>query len=226
MSGADLLAQIPLFAGLSSGERAALSDALRKRRYARGEVIFHQDDPGASLYILAEGQVKIVLTSSEGKQKTLALLGPGDFFGELSLLDEEPRSADAVAVEECHLLILGREQFLPFLKAHPEAALKLLAALCHRLRRTDQLVQDAAFLDVPGRLAKAVLELAETQGKREATGIVITPRLNQGDLATLVGATRESVNKWLGFYEQRGLLRYERGKITVLRPEELRRRVY
>ncbi|MBI2858902.1 MAG: Crp/Fnr family transcriptional regulator [Chloroflexi bacterium] len=223
MVGARLLSGIPLLAGISARELETLSGALRERRYGKDEVVFYQGDEGASLFVIESGLVKIAVTSADGKEKTLALLGPGEFFGELSLLDGEPRSADAVAAEASHLYILGWEQFLSFLKSYPDASLKILTALSRRLRRTDELVQDVSFLDVPGRLLKTILELAKSRGEPAGSGIVITARLTQTDLATIVGATRESVNKWLGYFQDEGMLRFERGRITVLDINKLRR---
>src|SRR5437764_14479100 len=118
----SLLAQIELFSGLTEPELEHLSASLRRRRFAKGQILFFRGDPGQSLYIIESGQVKIVLTSPEGREFSLALLGPADFFGDLALLDGEPRSADAVAQEACQLLLLEREDFLRFLEAHPKAA--------------------------------------------------------------------------------------------------------
>ena len=219
---ARLLAQVPLFAPLAPEELAGLAALLSRRRYAKGEVIFHQGDAGTALYIVEEGGVKIVLGSEEGKEVILALLGRGDFFGELALLDGEPRSADAVARDATQLLALRRDDFLRFVLDKPRVAASLLAVLSRRLRRTDQLVHDAAFLDVRGRLARVLLELAEAQGQPEPEGVVLAARLTQGELAEMVGATRESINKWLGFYTRRGVLRFERGRLTLMDLERLR----
>jgi CRP-like cAMP-binding protein len=156
----------------------------------------------------------------------LDLLGPGDVFGELALLDGEPRSADAVAVEPTVLLLLRREEFVRFLEERPRLSVQLLAVLSRRLRRDAQLVQDAAFLDVPARLARILLRLAEAEGEAGEEGLVIRARLTQTDLAGLVGTTRETLNKWLGFYEAQGWIRWDKGQITVRRPEALRKRIY
>ena len=217
-----VLGQIPLFAELTAEELDRLGACLRRRRYRKGEVIFLQGDPGTSLYIIDAGRVRIGLGSPDGKEVALALLGPADFFGDLALLDGEPRSADAIAHEPSELLVLRREDFLQFLGAHPRATTALLGVLSRRLRRNAQLLQDAAFLDVPGRLARIILELAQAEGRPDGTGLVITSRLTQTELAGMVGATRESVNKWLRSYERRGLISCQRGQITVLRPDELR----
>jgi CRP-like cAMP-binding protein len=225
---AQLLAQLPLFAALAPAHQAELADLLRRRRYAPDEVIFHEGDPGAALYIIESGAVAVRLSSYEGKEVVLALLGRGDVLGELALLDGEPRSADAVARESTQLLALQRDDFLRFLTASPPAAISLLAVLSRRLRRTDRLVHDVAFLDVPARLARAVLELAtsapaDPRAPARAAGPPATPRLTQGELATLAGTTRESANRWLQSAERRGLLRRERGRILLLDPERLRR---
>ncbi len=222
-SSSAVLAQIPLFAGLTADELAGLAVCLRGRPYRRGEVIFVQGDPGTSLYLIETGRVKIVLTSPEDKQVILAQLGPADFFGDLALLDGEPRSADAVAQEPSQLWLLQRNDFLRFLETRPAVATRLLAVLSRRLRRNARLLQDAAFLDIPGRLARVILDLAEAEGQPAGAGLVVAWPLTQAELAAMVGATRESVNKWLRSYERRGLIRRERGLIVVLSPEGLRR---
>jgi CRP/FNR family transcriptional regulator, cyclic AMP receptor protein len=220
------LAQIPFLAELSPAELDELSEKLRRRRYRKGEVIFAQGDPGTTLYLVESGRVRIALTSSQGKEKILALRGVGDFFGEQALLDGEPRSADAVAHEPTGLLLLQRPDFTRFLEARPKLAVRLLAALSRRLRHSTQMVQDASFLDIPGRLARVLLDLAESEGRATDEGLVITSRLSQAELAALAGATRESINKWLGFYERQGLIRRDRDRITVVKPQQLRRRIY
>ncbi len=225
MPSQTLLAHIPLFARLSAGELNSLAGLLRSRRYRAGETVFHEGDAGTALYLIEEGEVKIVLTSAEGKEVVLSLLGRGDFFGELALLDGEPRSADAVATVASTLLSLRREAFLHFIAEQPGVAGSLLAALSRRLRRTDQLVHDAALLDVRSRLINLLLELGQTRGQPGPQGIVIGSRLTQGDLATMVGTTRESVNKWLRYYAGKGLVRHARGRLVLLDPDRLRNEV-
>ena len=218
MNGA-ILRGVSLFADLPSADLEELATGLRRRRYARGQVIFTQGDPGSSLCVIEEGRVRIAVGSDEGKELVLRVLGPGDFFGELALLDDEPRSADAIAQEACQLLLLQRADFLEFVEARPKVATLLLAALSRRLRIASQQAQDVVFLDVPARLARTLLEQAAGQsGERPVC------RLTQSELAGLVGATRESVNKWLGYYERQGLIERQRGSVTILKPEGLRRR--
>lgn len=220
------LARHGLFAELSPQDLRDLSACLGRRRCARGQIIFAQGDPGASLYVVESGQVKVVVTSADGKELVLNTFGPGDLFGELALLDGEPRSADAVAQEDCQLFVLRRDDFAQFLEEHPRAAVGLLAVLSRKLRHTTQQVQDVAFLDVPARLARALLELADTRGTACDGGSALAFRVTQAELAGLIGATRESANKWLGFFEAQGFIRCRRGQVTVLRPEALRRRIY
>jgi CRP-like cAMP-binding protein len=224
-SGGAVLARVPLFAELAVEELAALGAALRRKQCGRGEVLFLAGDPGDSLYVIDAGRVKIVLTSAQGKEVVLTMLGPADFFGDLALLDGEARSADAVAVEPCRLLLLRRADFLHFIETRPGVAAKLLAVLSRRLRRNAQQLQDAAFLDVPARLARLLAQLAESEGRPDGDGLALGTRLTQTDLAGMIGATRESVNKWLRSFEHQGLIRSERGRITVLDVGGLRKHV-
>jgi CRP-like cAMP-binding protein len=224
----ELLAQVGLFADLSPAELVGLATLMRPRRYAKDEVIYLRGDPGTAFYVIASGKVKIALTSPEGKELILRRYGPGGFHGELALLDDEPRSADAIATESSVLLVLQRDAFRQFLAEHPDVATKLLAAVSQYLRRNAELIQDATFLDVPARLARILLELAGQPGATELPepGAIIPDRMKQGELAALVGATRESVNKWLGSFERQGLISYDKGHITLLRPSGLKQRIY
>jgi CRP/FNR family transcriptional regulator, cyclic AMP receptor protein len=225
MSYAQLLGQIPMFEQLGSEDLEELSGSLQQRRYAKGEVIFHQGDVGTALFIVRRGEVAIRLSSAEGKEVILALLGRGDAFGELALLDGEPRSTDAVAREESSLLSLHQEDFRRFLSERPRVAMGLLAVLSRMVRRVTQIVHDSAFLDARARLVRVLVDLARTQGQQGSEGRVIIPRLTQAELANLCGVTRESANKWLRFYAREGLLTYEGGQITLVDPERLRRDV-
>jgi CRP-like cAMP-binding protein len=224
----EVLARVGLFADLSPTELAGLAALMRPRSYARDEVIYLRGDPGTAFYVIASGRVKIALTSPDGKELILRRLSAGEFHGELALLDDEPRSADAIATEASVLLVLQRDQFRQFLAEHPAVATKLLATVSSYLRRNAELIQDATFLDVPARLARILLELAGGDGADELPppGAVIPDRMKQAELASLVGATRESINKWLGSFERQGLISSDRGRITLLRPAGLRQRIY
>ena len=219
------LARVPLFAGFSSREVGALASLTRSRRYPKGSIIFHQGDPGTTLYVIEAGEVKLAVTSDRGKEVTLALLGQGAFFGELSLLDGGPRSANAIARVDCKLGTLDREPLLRFLAEHPRACSSLLFVMARRLRRTTDQLQDAVFFDIPDRLAKVLLRFTDTKNQ-SPDGVLGAPKLNQEELAKLVGGTRESVNKCLRAFSRQGLIRCRRGMVAVLEPEELRKRVY
>jgi CRP/FNR family cyclic AMP-dependent transcriptional regulator len=219
------LAQIPLFAELPSGDLTRLGAGLRRRPYAKGAAIFRQGDAGTTLFLIESGWVKIVVTSPEGQEAVFSLLGPGDFFGDLALLDGKPRSADAVAAEESHLLLLERDAFVGAIEESPRLALGLLAALAGRLRYAVEMREDTSFLDVPGRLARILLRLATVPDQPAGATMAIPIRLTQAELAALVGATRESINKWLKVYEAQGVIRRGGARLTILRPEELRKRI-
>lgn len=223
MSYGALLAKVPLFGSLPPEDLEGLAALLQPRQYSKGEIIFHAGDVGNGLYIIRKGGVTIRLISSGGKEIILSLLRRGDVFGELALLDGEPRSADAVARDEAHLLLLPRETFLRYLGERKELAMQLLIALSRRIRHITDLVHDAAFLDVRGRLVRTLIELAQTQGQPGPTGAVLVPRLTQAELANMTGGvSRESVNKWLRTYEQQGILRQERDQLVLLDLERLR----
>ena len=222
----QLLADVPLFSTLDEREQAELGARLRRRRYRKGEMVFLRGDPGQDLYLVESGSVKIGLTTADGKELTLALLGPGEFFGELALLDGEPRSSDAVVMEPSQFLLLKRSDFLQFLDQHPRVAHRVMEVLSRRLRDNNQLVQDAAFFDIAARLARVILRLADSVGQPDGDGVIIGRRLTQNELAGMVGSTRESVNKWLMEYERQGMIERRNGLIRVLKPEALQRRIY
>ncbi|HLE82662.1 MAG TPA: Crp/Fnr family transcriptional regulator [Dehalococcoidia bacterium] len=224
MTAASVLGQMPLFSVLTSEQREALAQRVTPRLYQAGQVIFHQGDPGLSLYVIEAGQVKIVLPSEEGKEALLAVLGPGDFFGELSLFDGQPRSATAVAVSTTRAYTLDCSSFLDFLQSRPQAAIGLGVVLAARLRQMDERLSELAFLDLPGRMARRLLEMAESHGSQVPEGLVFDLPLSQEALGELVGATRQSVNKVLGQWQRQGILRRQRRRILLLCPEVLRRR--
>ncbi len=226
MSSGATLRRVPFLAILPDAEIAWLATRARARQYRAGTTIFHRDDPGPSLHIINSGLVKLTLASPEGREVTVGILDAGDFFGELALLDGGPRSASAVALEGVETLTLDREPFVALLERHPQVATALLGVLGERLRRTDQLIQDILFLDLPGRLAKQLLALADERGVQTPQGIRIALRLSQSELAAMIGATRESVNRCLSAYAERGIVALDRDTITLRTPELLRDRIY
>jgi CRP/FNR family cyclic AMP-dependent transcriptional regulator len=222
---AEYLAQAPLFADLDAEDLLQLARAAHQRTFQAGAVIFHRGDPGQVLYLIRCGKVKICLTSPEGQEVALAVLGPGECFGELALLDGQTRSADALALERVQAYSLQRDDFIAAVLRHPRIAIHVMQVLSQRLRQTDEMVQDLLFLDVHGRVAKKLLELTETHGVRTPQGIRIELRLTQGELATMVGASRESVNKVMGYLTEKQYITTDRHRTTVTRLADLRRRI-
>jgi CRP/FNR family transcriptional regulator, cyclic AMP receptor protein len=226
MSIGATLRRVPFLAILPDAEIAWLAERMRPRQYRAGTTIFHRDDPGSTLHVINNGLVKLVLASPEGREVTVGILDAGDFFGELALLDGGARSASAVALEAVETLTLDREPFIAMLERHPQVATALLGVLGDRLRRTDELIQDILFLDLPGRLAKQLLSLADERGVSTPEGIRIDLRLSQSELAAIIGATRESVNRCLNAYADRGILELDRDTITLRALDVLRARIY
>ena len=221
----SILAQVPLFSHLPDEGLDELGGKLQRRRFEREQNIFHKHDPGSTLYIIISGKVKIVLPSAEGEAVLVALLSTGDFFGELSLFDGEPRSATSIASEPTDILTLDQEDLFEYLRGSPNAAEEIFSELSLRLRRTDELLSDAAFCNLSTRLSKRILDLAERYGQPNEEGNTrINMRLRQQDLADMVGATRESVNKMLKTYKLKNLLSIKSGYITILDEGALRLR--
>jgi len=191
--------------------------AARRHRYAPGQIIFQRDDPGTGLQIVERGCVQIVLPSREGEEMIVATLGPGEFFGDLSLLDGAPRSATAVAAEATTTLVVERDHFLSWLESQPAAVRTIMAAVAGRLRRTDEVVADMAFLDVETRLCKKLVALCRSRSHEDLHTVHIT----QHRLAAMIGVTRESVNKHLRGLQARGLVEIGRGYVRLLCPDDL-----
>ncbi len=222
---AQFLAGIPLFATLDADGLHDLAAVTRRRTFHQGEIIFYRDDPGAMMFVIKSGRVRIFLSSPEGQEVALAVFGAGEAFGELALLDGQPRSASAVAIEPTETYCIQRADFIAVATRRPRIALQMLATLSHRLRQTDAMVEDLLFLDVHGRVAKKLLELAETNGTRTPEGLRIEMKLTQSDLAAMVGASRESVNKVMSYLLDKEYVSVEKRKITVKRLAELRKRI-
>jgi CRP/FNR family cyclic AMP-dependent transcriptional regulator len=222
----EILERISIFADLPSHELEDLASKLQRRLFAKGEIIYHHDDLPASLYLLVKGQVKIRLISqASNRQVTFAWVMPGSFFGTISLLDEGHRNSDAVAVESCEILALSREVFRQYLRSHPAAMEAMLETMAARWRKTIQHFYDLAFLDVPGRLAKVLLQMAEELGGSNPERTAVLANLTQRELASLVGTTRESINKWVQFFVRQGWIEFNKGTVTILQPAQLRERI-
>lgn len=216
--------QSPLFASLDAEAAAALRASMTEQTTPRGTVIFAEGQIGDHMYVIVEGKVKLGHASPDGRESLMAVLGPGEIFGELSLFDPGPRAASATALTDARVLALGNTSLRSWLAGRPEVAEALLAALARRLRRNNETLGDLVFSDVPGRVAKALLDLADKFGEVTPDGILVKHDLTQEELAQLVGASRETVNKALADFAQRGWLRVDQREVLLLSVDRLARR--
>ena len=214
----------PIFLGLDSAAADALRSSMSLVKLRKGQSLFKEGDDGDNLYVVSNGKVKLGTKSPDGRENLLMILGPGDMFGELSLFDSGPRTATATAVTDSKLLTLGQDKVIPWVREHPEVSLQLLARLASRLRRTNEVVGDLVFSDVPGRVAKALIDLGVKFGEKRPEGLFVNHDLTQEELAQLVGASRETVNKALADFAQRGWLRLEARSVMILDYERLLKR--
>ncbi len=220
----EVLAQSGLFQGLSEEAVEPVASRLEMLTLPRGRVIFNEGEPGDSLYIVVTGKIKLSRRSPDGRENVLAVMGPSDQFGELSVFDPGPRTATATAVTDVKLARMPQSVLRPWIEAHPEIGEQLLRVLARRLRRTNDSVADLIFTDVPGRVAKALLQMADRFGSRESDGLRVKHDLTQEELAQLVGASRETVNKALADFVHRGWIQLQGKSVVVLDEERLRRR--
>jgi len=216
----------PLFAALDDESANALMKSMTTSRLERGDVLFREGDQGNRLYVIGEGKIKLGLTSVDGRENLLAILGPGEMFGELSLFDPGPRTATATAVAETQLIELGHDDLNTFLAGRPAVASSMLAALARRLRRTNDSLADLVFTDVPGRVAKALLDLSNRFGRPAEDGILVAHDLTQEEIAQLVGASRETVNKALADFASRGWIKLEARAVVLMDVERIRGRAH
>ncbi len=219
---AQALQSVPFFNKMGSEEIENLAKRLVLRRFGPDQVVFHHGDPGGLLYIITKGKVKISHSTPEGQEALLAILGAGEFFGELALLDDSPRSATAEAIEPTETLTLHREDFIRHLSQNPEFTLHVLHTLAQHIRRLNNQISDIFFLDLPARLARILLNLADQHGRKVANGTAIDLSLTQTDLAEMTGATRVSINKSLGRFRRMQWVAVNGRKFTILDREALR----
>lgn len=221
---AVLLRKVPLFESLEDADLSALREITRTRTYPRGTTLFSQGDPGDELVIILEGSVKVELLTPEGKELTLTMLKAFQFFGELALFDDMPRSASVSALEDTRVMVLGKQDFHRMLDEHPRMFFPIMKHLTRRLRVLTEDVASLAYLDAYSRVARKLLLLADQLGISEGPDEVRIPHpLTHQELANLVGATRETVTKILNEMKERGLLSIDQHRITVLRKAELMR---
>ena len=220
----EVLARAGLFQGVEAEAAESLASSLQYADYSRGEIVFSEGEQGDTLFILMSGKVKIGRRAADGRENMLSVMGPSDMFGELSLFDPGPRTATATVLTEGRLAHLSHAALRPWLSDRPEIAEQLLRVLARRLRRTNDALADLIFTDVPGRVAKALLGLSERFGSQEADGLRVRHDLTQEELAQLVGASRETVNKALADFASRGWLRVDSRAVTILDADRLARR--
>jgi CRP-like cAMP-binding protein len=214
----SLLRGHPLFRQLPPAELERLGSYMKRRALARGAAIFAKGDPGVGLMGVVKGAVKISVPSTDGRDIVLNIIHAGEVFGEIALLDGHPRTADATAMTDCELMVIERRDFIPFLRSQPDLTTQIIEILCARLRRTTEQVQDVTFLNLPARLAKALLRLvSEAEKATPARKVTITQR----EISQIIGRSRESTNKQLRAWAKNGWIRVERGAITVIQPDRL-----
>jgi CRP/FNR family cyclic AMP-dependent transcriptional regulator len=210
-----------IFGGVDDELLRALVQVSRTRRLRKGTMLFQQGDEGDALYGVVDGLVRICIAGESGKELTLGLMEPGDIFGEIALLDGLSRSADAYAAEDSTLLVIDRAQFLPLLERGGRLARHVIELLCERLRENTERLGEHAFLNLGARLARKLQALAVAHGRRDGHGITIEVKLSQTELAQMLGVTREAVNKQLQIWTRQGLVRLDRGHITIADEKKL-----
>ncbi|MGH8795024.1 MAG: Crp/Fnr family transcriptional regulator [Stackebrandtia sp.] len=220
----EILTRAGLFQGVSPDAVEALAKELEYVEVKKGNTIFTESEPGDSLYIVLSGKVKLGRRSADGRQNLLAVMGPSDMIGELALFDPGPRTATATALTDVRAARLGKSSLRPWLNDRPEIAEQLLRVIARRLRRTNDSMADLIFTDVPGRVAKQLLQMASRFGTRDGGVLRVTHDLTQEELAQLVGASRETVNKALADFAGRGWLRLDGKSVIIMDPERLARR--
>lgn len=219
----DLLMNVVLFRNMPRTMLLELAQKLRPIRYRAHADIFHEGDEGATLYIILKGAVKIFIPSLDGREVVLAVHRKYDLLGEMSLLDDFPRSASATTIEDTEAVSLNRHDFLSVLDRHPEAQRAIIDVLVARLRATNQSIQDAYLLDVPGRLARRLLTIADEHGEQGEDGIDIGLRVSQQELANMIGASRVAVNKQLQQWRKQHIVDVNRQRVTIVNRSALER---
>ena len=215
----SVLRKHPIFADLESEAFDQLCRYAKHTTLKRGAALCAKGDPGLSLYAVISGSVKMSISSADGRSAILNIIGPGEIFGEIALLDGGVRSSDAIANTNCELFVIDRREFIPFVRSQPALAMKFIELLCGRLRRTSDQVEQIILQNLPGRLASALIRLSEKH-KLEPAGRTIA--ITQQEISEMVGMTRESINKQLRAWAARSWVRLEHGAIVVLKDEQIR----
>jgi CRP-like cAMP-binding protein len=221
MHTAEFLSTVPLFNSLESADLQRFGELMREKSYPKGTVILFEHDPGDSLFVLRQGRVKVVRVGEDGREVILGVLGPGEYFGELSLIDDMPRSAHVIAMEDSALLMLHRDDFRRRVEASPPVAWALLQGLSRRLRRADDKIGGLVLLDVPGRIARLLLDHAAEGGDP-----TIQKALTHQTIAQMIGASRETVSRAMREFQDAHWISVERRRITVTNREALEQRAH
>lgn len=211
----DLLRSVSFFEGLHEDALSSLSKCLKPLDFVKDALIVSQDDAGDAMFIIESGRVKVVLYGETGREMILSLFKAGDVVGEMSLLDGQPRSANVIACEESRLLSLSRQDFVSAMGSEPGIAINVLSEMSRRLRRADDVIGNLALLDVYGRVARVLIDLAEREGEESDEGILIRERPTQQDLASMIGTSRETVSRVLSEFQRRGFLSMQGKKIVL-----------
>ena len=217
-----LLREVPLFKDLAEDELQNIGKVTFTRRFPKNALILMAEEEGDTMFVISHGHVKVSLLGEDGSEVTLALLGPGQFFGEMSLLDGKPRSATVIATHDSELIMLRRADFLRLIESTPQIATKLLATLTERLRRADQQIENLALRNVAGRIAATLIQLAEEQGKETDEGIVIAARPTHQELGNMAGTTRETVSRVLKRFERDNYIASRGRDLILLREQDLK----
>ena len=220
----EILSRAGIFQGVDPTAVNSLIEKMDTVRYPRGATIFDEGEPGDRLFIITSGKVKLARHASDGRENLLTVMGPSDMFGELSIFDPGPRTSSAVCVTEVHAATMSSNQLRSWVGDHPQIAQQLLRVLARRLRRTNSSLADLIFTDVPGRVAKTLLQLANRFGTQEGGALRVNHDLTQEEIAQLVGASRETVNKALATFAQRGWIRLEGKSVLIVDTEHLAKR--
>lgn len=218
----QLVARIPLIAGLEPEERDLVLRLIRVRSFKARQVVVWEGEAGTSLFVVLSGYLKAVTAGADGKEVLLSVMGPGEVFGELSVLDGEPRSATVIALEESELALIEREPLLALLQSTPKLAIRMLTVLTQRLRNLSKRCETLASMSLCGRLAGVLVNLAAKHGENVDGALRIPMRLSQQDLGSMVGASRESVNKLLRYWTETGVLRHDSGRVVISDLESLK----
>ncbi len=215
MVPAELFRQVPLFAGLEDEDLESLINIATRRKYPKDGVIFFENDVGEALFMIVTGRVKVTILSDDGREIILAMLSDNDFFGEMSLLDNEPRSATAIALQETEMVVLHQREFLSIVEKRPRVLINLLSVLSSRLRKANQQIGNLALHDVYGRVARILLEMASEDGTRLADGRVTFRRPTHQQIANMIGATRETVSRMISDLHRQGYIEIS-GKNVII----------